>query len=80
MSQYTRLDQATPQPNTNGRYQKHTHSPPHNCIKSYNLINLYIPLPHGLRCYLHYFLVSIRIFSDLGIFRMGDGCGGVRLC
>jgi len=25
---------------------KHTHTPPHNCIKSYNLINLYIPLPN----------------------------------
>ena len=38
--------QATAQPNTKGRYQKDTHSPPRNCIKSYYLINLYIPFPN----------------------------------
>ncbi|TRV27116.1 MAG: hypothetical protein EWV40_01590 [Microcystis flos-aquae Mf_WU_F_19750830_S460] len=37
--------QATAQPNTKGRQHDDTHSLPHNCIKSYNLINLYIPLP-----------------------------------
>ncbi|REJ58554.1 MAG: hypothetical protein DWQ58_02920 [Microcystis aeruginosa TA09] len=38
-------DQATAQPNPNGRQQNDTHSPPHKSIKSYNLINLYIPFP-----------------------------------
>ncbi|BAG02093.1 unknown protein [Microcystis aeruginosa NIES-843] len=33
------------QPNTKGGQNNNTHSPPHNCIKSYKIINLYIPLP-----------------------------------